>query len=71
MRILAVDISGVFSQMWEGWTMVTERGPCDGKGNLLDPRTDTERYAELRALVEAWQSHQAGSSTALAEWRHR
>jgi len=35
------------------------------------PRTDSDRYAELRALVEAWQSHQAGSSTALAEWRHR
>lgn len=34
-------------------------------------RTDSDRYAELRALVEAWQSHQAGSSTALAEWRHR
>ncbi len=34
-------------------------------------RTDSDRYAELRKLVEAWQSHQAGSSTALAEWRHR
>ena len=36
-----------------------------------DTRTDSDRYAELRALVEAWQSHQAGSSTALAEWNHR
>ena len=36
-----------------------------------DTRTDSARYAELRALVEAWQSHQAGSSTALADWRHR
>ena len=36
-----------------------------------DTRTDADRYAELRALVEAWQSHQAGSSTALAEWNHR
>lgn len=45
--------------------LVRERPVCKGE------RTDTERYAELRALVEAWQSHQAGSSTALAEWRHR
>ena len=36
-----------------------------------DTRTDSDRYAELRKLVEAWQSHQAGSSTALAEWNHR
>ena len=36
-----------------------------------DTRSDSDRYAELRALVEAWQSHQAGSSTALAEWNHR
>lgn len=35
------------------------------------PRTDSHRYAELRSLVEAWQSHQAGSSTALADWRHK
>lgn len=46
-----------------------ERGPCDGNGNL--PRTDSDRYTELRALVEAWQLHQAGSSTALADWRHK
>jgi len=39
--------------------------------NCVDKRTDSDRYAELRALVEAWQSHQAASSTALAEWRHR
>lgn len=38
---------------------------------LAIPRTDSDRYDELRALVEAWQSHQAGSSTALAEWRHQ
>lgn len=37
----------------------------------IGPRSDSDRYAELRALVEAWQSHQAGSSTALAEWNHR
>ena len=36
-----------------------------------DTRTDSDRYAELRALVEVWQSHQAGSSTALADWKHR
>lgn len=41
------------------------------KQALSAERTDSDRYAELRALVEAWQSHQAGSSTALAEWRHR
>ena len=33
-----------------------ERGPCDGLGNLPTPRTDSERYAELRKLVEAWQT---------------
>lgn len=39
--------------------------------NCVDKRTDSDRYAELRKLVEAWQSHQAGSSTALADWRHK
>ncbi len=34
-------------------------------------RTDSDRYTELRVLVDAWQSHQAGSSTALADWRHK
>ena len=36
-----------------------------------DPRSDSERYAELRKLVEAWQSHIAGSSQSLADWSHR
>ena len=35
------------------------------------PRSDSDRYAELRLLVEAWQSHTTGSSQALADWRHR
>ena len=34
-------------------------------------RTDSDRYAELRKLVEAWQSHTVGSSQTLAEWSHR
>ena len=34
-------------------------------------RTDSDRYAELRKLVEAWQLHTAGSSQALADWIHR
>ena len=34
-------------------------------------RSDSDRYAELRKLVEAWQSHTTGSSQTLAEWRHR
>jgi hypothetical protein len=43
---------------------------------LADPdecngRTDSDRYAELRKLVEAWQSHITGSSQALADWSHR
>jgi len=46
-----------------------QTGPL--RPNCVDKRTDSDRYAELRALVESWQSHQAGSSTALAEWRHR
>lgn len=45
--------------------LVRERQACEGG------RSDSDRYPELRALVDAWQSHQAGSSTALAEWRHR
>ena len=34
-------------------------------------RSDSERYAELRKLVEAWQSHTVGSSQTLAGWRHQ
>ena len=34
-------------------------------------RTDSDRYAELRLLVESWQSHTTGSSQTLAEWSHR
>ena len=34
-------------------------------------RTDSDRYAELRKLVEAWQSHTVGSSQTLADWSHR
>lgn len=33
--------------------------------------TDSDRYAELRKLVEAWQLHTTGSSQALADWIHR
>ena len=36
-----------------------------------DPRSDSERYAELRKLVELWQSHTVGSSQSLADWSHR
>lgn len=60
-----------------------ERGPCDGNGNL--PRTDSDRYAELRALVEAWQAKRedalliggtepqslTDAANDLATWRHR
>ena len=45
--------------------LVRERPNCG------DKRTDSDRYAELRKLVEAWQSHTVGSSQTLAEWRHR
>ena len=34
-------------------------------------RIDSDRYAELRKIVEAWQSHTVGSSQKLAEWSHR
>jgi hypothetical protein len=34
------------------------------------PRTDSDRYAELRALVEAWQTNRAGIGP-LLDWRHR
>ena len=37
----------------------------------LRPITDSDRYADLRKLVEAWQSHTVGSSQSLADWRHR
>ena len=36
-----------------------------------DTRSDADRYAELRKLVEAWQSHTVGSSQTLAGWRHQ
>ena len=53
-----------------------ERGPCDGKGHLPDPRTDSDRYAELRKLVEAVQiDSKLGTARAaldaLLDWRHR
>ena len=34
------------------------------------PRTDSDRYAELRALVEAWQNSRSGI-VPLLDWRHR
>ena len=37
----------------------------------LNYRSDSDRYAELRKIVEEWQSHITGSSQALADWRHR
>lgn len=45
-----------------------------------DTRTDSDRYAELRALVEAWKDHVTGptgpavyhdTDAALIDWRHR
>jgi len=50
-----------------------ERGPCDGNGNL--PCTDSDRYAELRKLVEAWQEAKSYEDDvplqALRDWSHR
>lgn len=34
------------------------------------PRTDSDRYAELRELVEAWQNSRSGILP-LLDWRHR
>ena len=55
-----------------------ECGPCDGLGNLPTPRTDSDRYAELRKLVEAWQQWQrdpkyntADAPERLMDWSHR
>jgi len=49
-----------------------ERGPCDGRGNLPAPRTDSERYAELRKLVECWQKNLGQAyKDALIQWKHR
>ena len=53
-----------------------ERGPCDGKGYLPDPRTDSDRYAELRKLVEAVQIDFTNGTAraaldALLDWRHQ
>ena len=52
--------------------LVRQRPTCGEK------RTDTERYAELRALVEAWQKwqrepqyDQADASERLMDWSHR
>ena len=48
--------------------------------NCVDKRTDSDRYAELRALVEAWKDHVTGptgpavyhdTDAALIDWRHR
>ena len=47
-------------------------------GDMESDRTDSERYAELRALVEAWQKwqrepqyDQADASERLMDWSHR
>ena len=58
-----------------------ERGPCDGKGYLPDPRTDSDRYAELRKLVEDCQREAMDPASPLVvfdnalrlvlDWRHR
>lgn len=46
--------------------LVRERPACKGE------RTDSDRYAELRALVEAWQKEPSGYTlTPLLDWRHR
>lgn len=52
--------------------MVRERPPCQGE------RTDAERYAELRQMVEEWQHwqrepryDQADASELLMNWSHR
>jgi len=46
--------------------LVLERQPCHGDRSVED------RYAELRALVEAWQKEPSGYTlTPLLDWRHR
>ena len=46
--------------------LVRQRPTCGEK------RTDSERYAELRALVETWQKNLGQAhKDALIQWRHR
>lgn len=46
--------------------MVRKRPPCRGD------RTDAERYAELRQMVEMWQATLSGESlNALMDWKHQ
>ncbi len=50
---------------------------CQECAGYDDERTDSDRYAELRALVEAWISTHTGlpfaneAWQALFDWRHR
>lgn len=47
------------------------RGRCQMKPSCFKvDRSDSDRYAELRALVEAWQNNRAGIGP-LLDWRHR
>ena len=55
--------------MFRNWQRASPSDYCAECAS--DARTDSDRYAELRKLVEAWQSHTVGSSQALADWSHR
>ena len=41
-------------------------------GDMESDRTDSERYAELRKLVECWQKNLGQAhKDALIQWKHR
>ena len=45
---------------------------CQECAGFDDKRTDSERYAELRKLVECWQKNLGQAhKDALIQWKHR
>lgn len=45
---------------------------CQECAGFDDERTDSERYAELRKLVECWQKNLGQAhKDALIQWKHR
>lgn len=59
---------------WLPWRKLASNPP----GFCGEKRTDTDRYAELRALVEAWQKwqrdphyNQVDACERLIDWSHR
>lgn len=68
------DISSTAEDL-EEYSSLYRSNPCRYCSECLTPepiRTDSERYAELRKLVECWQKNLGQAhKDALIQWKHR